>query len=67
MLMKIKNRVDQLRVTFRPIRVSIKHAPDQVLPGMLGWRLKQQTNGNAVVVNGQKPMLDNTIAKNQIA
>ena len=26
-----------------------------------GWRLKQQTNGNAITANGQKPMLDNLV------
>ena len=34
---------------------------------MHGWRLKQQTNGNAITVDGQKPMLDNSIDKDQIA
>ena len=33
---------------------------------MLGWRLKQQTNGNAVTVGGQKPTLDNSIDKDEI-
>ena len=27
------------------------------------WRLKQQTNGNAITVDGEKPMLDNSIDK----
>ena len=31
-----------------------------------GWRLKQQTNGNAIMVYGQKPMLDNSIEKDWI-
>ena len=31
------------------------------------WRLKQQTNGNAITVNGQKPMLDNIADKEQIS
>ena len=32
-----------------------------------GWRLKRQTNGNAITVYGQKPMLDNSIEKDRIA
>ena len=28
-----------------------------------GWRLKRQTNGSAITVYGQKPMLDNSIEK----
>ena len=31
-----------------------------------GWRLKQQTNGNAIMVDGQKPMLVNSIDKDRI-
>ena len=31
-----------------------------------GWRLKQQTNGNAITVDGQKPMLINSIDKDRI-
>ena len=32
-----------------------------------GWRLKWQTNGDAITVYGQKPMLDNSIEKDRIA
>ena len=31
------------------------------------WKLKQQTNGNAITVDGEKPMLGNSIEKDQIA
>ena len=31
------------------------------------WRLKRQTNGNAITVRGQKPILDNSIEKDLIA
>ena len=32
-----------------------------------GLKLKWQTNGNAITVDGQKPMLDNSIEKDRIA
>ena len=31
------------------------------------WRLKRQTNSNVITIDGQKPMLDNSIDKDQIA
>ena len=31
------------------------------------WKLKRQTNGNPITVDGQKPMLDNGIEKDRIA
>ena len=34
---------------------------------MHGWGLKRQTNGNAITVDGHKPMLDNSIDKDRIA
>ena len=30
------------------------------------WRLKQQTNGNAITVDGQKPTLDNSIERDRM-
>ena len=30
-----------------------------------GWRLKRQSNGNAIMVDGQKPMLHNSIDKDE--
>ena len=32
-----------------------------------GWRLKQQTNGNAITVSRQRPTLDSSIERDQIA
>ena len=31
-----------------------------------GWKLKQQTNGDAITVYVQKPMLDNRFEKDRI-
>ena len=43
------------------------HVLSKVIICMNGWRLKRQTNGNAIIVAGQKTMLDNSIDKDQIA